>query len=120
MLTFEIIVTEEDVVVSPEGDSQLLHAAREALEAQSLAGLNRDGQPLLGRSGNTLDLHDTGRMYRDVTEALAQGGLIYNAPYAEEVLLRYKADALNQASLAVLEEKLTPMLNEQVTNKEVK
>lgn len=120
MLTFEIVVTEEEVELSAEGESALLHDARLALEAQSLAGLNRDGQPLLGKSGNRLDLHDTGRLYRNVTEAPAQGGLIYNEPYAQEVLTKYKADALNDASQAALEEKLTPMLNEQVTNQEVK
>lgn len=120
MLTFEIEVTEEEIVFSAEGEMQLLEDAAAALEAQDLAGLNRDGQPIVGRSGKVLDLHDTGALFRNVTPAPAQGGLIYNQPYAEEVFDRYKADALNDASMAALEEKLTPMVNEQTTNQEVK
>jgi hypothetical protein len=40
VLRFEVIVTEEEIVLSPEGQAALLHAAREALEAQALAGLD--------------------------------------------------------------------------------
>ena len=120
MLTFEIIVTEEDIEVSTEGELILLHEVREALEAQALAGLNRDGQPLLGKGGKRLDLHSSGRLWRNVTESPGEGGLIFLEPYAEAVLVGYKADGLNEASQQALEDRLGPLLDQHVTNKEVK
>lgn len=119
MLKFEIVVTEEEVVISPQGESTLLHATREALEAQASAGINRDGQPIVGKGGKRLDLHDTGAMWRNVTEAPAQGGLVFNEPHAEHVLTKYKADGLSPASEAELEKRLEPLLDEHVTNREV-
>ena len=119
MLTFTIEVTDEEIELSPAGESELLHEAREALEVQALSGLNREGQPLVGQKGNRLDLHDKGELWSQVTEAPAQGGLVFTSGHAL-VLEKYKADALNDASLSALEQRLTPMLDEQVTNKEVK
>ena len=119
MLKFEIVITEEEVVLSDAGEAALLSATREALEAQALAGIDRDGQPILGRSGKRLDLHDTGALWSQVTEAPAAGGLVFASDHAS-VLIKYKADALNDASQKALEERLTPTLQEQVTNREVK
>lgn len=120
MLTFEIVVTEEDIILSDEGESVFLHASLEALEAQALAGLDRDGSPLIGSKGQRLDLHQSGALWRNVTEAPGAGGLVFEVPYAAVVLQKYKADGLNDASLSGLEERLKPVFDQQVTNKEVK
>lgn len=116
MLTFEIVVTDEEIDLSPEGESQLLHEAREALEQQALSGTDRDGKPIIGKGGKRLDLHDSGALWSDVTEAPAQGGIIFNSPHAL-VLEKYKADALSESNLSTLEERLKPMLDEQITTK---
>lgn len=120
MLKFEIEVTEEEIEFSEAGETQLLQESLEALEAQALSGVDRDGAPIIGRSGKRLDLHETGRLWKNVTVVPAEEGLRFNEGYAGEVLTKYKADGLNEASQAALEERLTPMVNEQVTNKEVK
>jgi hypothetical protein len=114
MLKFEIIVTEEEVELSSEGESELLHESRLALEAQALAGLDRDGAPILGKGGKRLDLHETGALWRNIKEAPAEGGLLFEEPYAEAVLTKYKADALNEASQAEIETKLKPTLDTEV------
>jgi hypothetical protein len=120
LLKIAVVVTEEEVVLDSAGESLLLREAREALEAQALAGINRDGQPIVGAGGRRLDLHDTGRLWQDVTEAPAQGALIFNAPYAETVLKKYKADALAPASQEGLTRKLEPLLDPHLTNQETR
>ena len=120
MLKFEIIITEEEVVLSDAGEAALLSESLKALEAQALAGLDRDGQPIIGRSGKRLDLHgETGELWSKVTQAPAEGGLVFGSDHAS-VLTKYKADGLNEASQKALEEKLSPTMQDQVTNREVK
>ena len=113
MIKFEVLTTDEEIELSPEGESQVLQAALEALEQQALSGTDRDGKPILGKGGKILDLHDTGALWSDVTEAPAQGGLVFNSPHAL-VLEKYKADALSPINLLTLEERLKTMLDEQV------
>lgn len=120
MLTFEIIVTEEEIEFSAEGEAILLRDARAALEAQALSGKDRDGNPIKGKGGKTLDLHETGAMWRNVSESVAEDGLIFHEEYARVVLAKYKADALSPENQTKLDEKLTPLLDSHVTNKEVK
>jgi hypothetical protein len=120
MLKFEVIVSEEEVELDIAGEVILLREAREALEQQALAGIDAKGQPILGKDGQRLDLHDTGAMWQDVTEAPAQHALIFNQPYAGIVLKKYNADALAPASQVALERKIEAPLDPHITNKEAK
>lgn len=116
MLTFEVIITDEEIELSQEGESALLHDTREALEQQARSGIDRDGKIMIGKKGQRLDLHDKGELWSNVTEAPAQGGLVFNSRHAL-VLEKYKADALSEANLKTLEERVNPTLDEQVTLK---
>jgi len=113
-----VTVAPEVIVVPDSLESYVLHQARLALEEQARSGINRDGQRIVGKDGRTLDLHDTGRLWQDVTEAPAQGGLVFGAPYAEAVLTKYKADALSQANQEDLEAQLQERVSNQITSKE--
>lgn len=120
MLKFKVRITREVVSVTPQGQALVLSRSRRALEAQALSGKNREGQPILGKGGKRLDLHDSGKLWQNVTEAPAEGGLIFNEPYAQFVLTKHKADALSPENQKILEETLTTPLQPFVINKEVK
>ena len=117
MLKFEVIIEEEEVLLSDAGNTIFLDDSFEALDAQALSGKDRDGNRIVGVKGQTLDLHDSGGLWTDVTKAPAAGGLIFNKSYAEFVLTKYKADALNETSLSSIEERLTPKMDEQLFNR---
>jgi hypothetical protein len=77
--------------------SALIQAGVKALEAQALAGVSGDGTPLprSKKTGQPIDLHETGRLWTDVSEDLPTTSAVFHAPYAEAVFAKYRADELS-------------------------
>lgn len=72
---------------SERGEIAKTRAAAEIIEEMNLAGLNGNGEPFPPGATKSLDMHDTGRLHRDVEIFTTR--IQYRAPYAEALQAKY-------------------------------
>jgi hypothetical protein len=77
-------ITLKRLGLSGAGKEALAELAREFMQKQARDGIRADGTPL----PTGVDLHSTGRLFRDVT-IQPDGTVRFNAPYAAAVNARY-------------------------------
>lgn len=74
--------------LSERGEIAKTRAAKEIIEEMNRAGISADGTPFSpGVTKAQLDMHDTGRLHRDVEVFTTR--LQYKAPYAEALQRKY-------------------------------
>ena len=99
------------IVLSPAGKKRAGEAALETIREQAAKGLSSTGEQ------TPYDWRQTGRLLSDVT-VTDEGKVVFNAPYAEHVEARRPFADIAPQSQPDYEQRLQPVLRDELTFKD--
>ena len=124
MAKTEVEITPATLAWRPGTQEQVARRQMAAAERQAKAGIDGDGEPLVGKDGQRLDLYESGALWREysVLEEPGGGATLILKDHARYVLAelggKHKSLTLSAPYQAHLETELASLLTENAFIKE--